>query len=64
MEKEFNLSEKIQEIKISGLTYLEFEDVREFIEKLKECDIKHRGYILIEEIDELAGEKLVEGGKE
>ena len=60
MSEEFNLSEKI----ISGdeHTYTNFifvENIKEFIEKLKECFSKSKySNIINREIDYLAGDKL------
>lgn len=56
METEFNLSNKI--IQWDGSS-LRLEDVKEFIKLLKEyCRINLR-YDVINEIDKLAGEKLI-----
>ena len=68
MIEEFNLSEKIREmfrLSDDNLKYLKIKDVKEFIKKLKEfimitvpledLSIKE----ICEEIDKLAGEKLI-----
>ena len=58
MEKEFNLSEKI----ILYNYAIEVDDVKEFINKLKEefrYSALFTGKFIIKEIDKLAGEELI-----
>ena len=63
MEKEFNLSEKIED-EIGNRKMLDIEDVREFIKKLKEMfkptyTDSPAWEQMCKDIDKLAGEKLI-----
>jgi len=68
MEKEFNLSDKIWKEKDCKCSHINIENVQEFIRLLKELDSptldlddgKHYIHITIEDIDNLAGDKLKE----
>ena len=69
MEKEFNLSEKIDNLPMPYQTVINVKDVKEFIKRLKE-NFKKNQYLCFnsimeeeidKEIDKLSGDKLTNG---
>ena len=65
MEKEFNLSERINDSNNFSEGNIQTEDVKEFIKRLKEALKNDEAFLSIDEeiIDKLAGYKLIEGKK-
>ena len=60
MNEEFNLSKKIECVNWGrGGDMLWADDVKEFIERLKEEYDKNDGYVDIDFINKLAGDKLI-----